>query len=167
MDYTQWEIISPNTWKSTTNAECRLVSAIFSHSVQCWSNVLSDSKSSTIIKAENVIIVSTIPGPKEPDCNHMNNYLELMVNDLLLLWKGINIKIPQSVLESKLIQAALSYISSDLPATRKLCGFYGYHATYGCSKCLKNFLVHLPPLPITQDLIGIYGNHDLLSYIEI
>ena len=130
--------------------------------------VIQNLPRSIRFKAENVIIVSTIPGPKEPDCNHMNNYLEPMVNDLLLLWKGINIKIPQSVLGSKLIRAALSYISSDLPATRKLCGFYGYHATYGCSKCLKKFfLVHLPPLLITQDLIGIYGNHDLLSYIEI
>ena len=30
-------------------------------------------------------------------------------------------------------------ISSDLPATRKICGFYGYHAHYGCSKRLKVF----------------------------
>ena len=101
--------------------------------------VIQNLPRSIRFKAENVIIVSTIPGPKEPDCNHMNNYLEPMVNDLLLLWKGINIKIPQSVLGSKLIWAALSYISSDLPATRKLCGFYGYHATYGWSKCLKKF----------------------------
>ena len=79
------------------------------------------------------VIVSTIPGPKEPDYNHMNNYLAPMVNDLISLWKGINITLPQSVL------GALCYISSDLPATRKLCGFYGYHATYGCSKCLKQF----------------------------
>ena len=52
---------------------------------------------------------------------------------------GINVTLPQSVLGSKLIRAALCYISSDVPATRKLCGFYGYHATYGCSKCLKQF----------------------------
>ena len=36
-------------------------------------------------KPENVIIVSTIPGPKEPDYNHMNPYLVPMVNDLLSL----------------------------------------------------------------------------------
>ena len=81
-------------------------------------------------KPENVIIVSTIPGPKEPDYNHMNNYLAPMVNGLLSLWKCINTNIRQSILGSKLIQAALCYISSDLPGTRTLCGFYGYHATY-------------------------------------
>ena len=64
----------------------------------------------------------------------MNNYLAPMVNDLLSLWKGININMPQTILGSKLIQAGLCYISSDLPATRKLCGVYGYHATYSCSK---------------------------------
>ena len=37
------------------------------------------------------------------------------------------------------MRRALSCISSDLPATRKICGFYGYHAHYGCSKCLKVF----------------------------
>ena len=62
-----------------------------------------------------------------------------MVNDLLTLWKGINVNLPHSVLGSKVIRAALCYISSDLPATRKVCGFYGYHATYCCSKCLKQF----------------------------
>ena len=30
-------------------------------------------------------------------------------------------------------------ISSDLPATCKVCGFYGLKAKYGCSKCLKLF----------------------------
>lgn len=28
---------------------------------------------------------------------------------------------------------------SDIPATRKLCGFYGFNAKYGCSKCMKCF----------------------------
>ena len=90
-------------------------------------------------KPENVIIVSTIPGPKEPDYNHLNPYLKSMVDDLLLLWEGVNFETPHSMLSSKLIRAALCYISSDLPATRKVCGFYGYHAHYGCSKCLKVF----------------------------
>ena len=27
----------------------------------------------------------------------------------------------------------------DLRATTKVCGFYGYHDHYGCSKCLKEF----------------------------
>ena len=90
-------------------------------------------------RAENVIIVSTIPGPNEPDCNHLNSYLEPLVNDLIALWHGVEIKTPHAVFSTKVVRAALGYISCDLPATRKLCGFYGYHANYGCSKCLKAF----------------------------
>ena len=64
-----------------------------------------------------------------------------MVDDLILLWEGVNFKNPHSVYMCFQIYAitALCCISSDLPATRKRCGFYGYHAHYGCSKCLKVF----------------------------
>lgn len=89
-------------------------------------------------KPENIIIVSTIPGPSEPDCNHLNSYLKPMVDDLQILWDGVAFKVPHSVF-TKLVRAALVYISSDLPATMKLCGFYGFHANYGCSKCLRFF----------------------------
>ena len=37
------------------------------------------------------------------------------------------------------IRAALLRITSDLPATRKLCGFASHAASLGCSKCLKRF----------------------------
>ncbi len=91
-------------------------------------------------KPENIIIVATIPGPKEPSRDYLNPYLECMVNDLLKLWDGVQLKTANSsLLPSRLIRAALVYISSDLPATRKVCGFYGIKATYGCSKCLKKF----------------------------
>ena len=72
-------------------------------------------------KPGNVIIVSTIPRPKKPD----NLYLRPMVDDLLLLWKGVNFKMPHSMLSSKLIRAG---ISSDIPAVRKICGFHSCHA---------------------------------------
>ena len=91
-------------------------------------------------KPENIVIVATIPGPKEPSRDDLNPYLECMVNDLLKLWDGVQLKTANSSLRpSRLIIAALVYISSDLPATRKVCGFYGIKATYGCSKCLKKF----------------------------
>ena len=92
-------------------------------------------------KAENVIIVSTIPGPKEPHYDHLNPYLDNlvpMVNDLLLLWEGVKFSTPHSMVSCKLVKAPLCCVSFDSPATRKIfC--YGYQATYGCSKCLKHF----------------------------
>ena len=34
---------------------------------------------------------------------------------------------------------ALTCISCDLPATRKLCGFVSFSASQGCTKCQKHF----------------------------
>lgn len=56
-----------------------------------------------------------------------------MVNELLELWKGVSIKIDRSILGSRMVRVALACISSDIPATRKLCGFYGFKAKHGCS----------------------------------
>lgn len=90
-------------------------------------------------KPENIIIiVSTIPGPKEADYNHLNPYLKPMVDELLDLWDGVTINTPNSTLTSRLLRAQLSCISSDLPATRKLCGFYGYHANYVMAQQVKH-----------------------------
>ena len=89
-------------------------------------------------KPENIIIVGTIPGPHEPKLT-INTYLKSMVDELLALWKGVQIKCDGSVLGTRRIRVALAYISSDIPATRKLCGFYGFNSKYGCSKCMKSF----------------------------
>lgn len=88
-------------------------------------------------RPENILIVSTIPGPKEPSCADLNPYLTCMVNDLLKLWEGVWMQMSRYTLSTGLIKAVLVYISSDLPATRKGCGFYGIKAMRGCSKCLK------------------------------
>ena len=37
------------------------------------------------------------------------------------------------------IRGALLCITSDLPATRKVCGFASHSASFGCSKCFKKF----------------------------
>ena len=90
-------------------------------------------------KPENIIIVATIPGPREPSCDDLNPYLDCMVDDLLVLWKEVAMKTPSAYLQTRCIRAALVYVSCDLPATRKVCGFYGIKAKHGCSKCLKKF----------------------------
>ena len=80
-------------------------------------------------KPENILI---IPGPKEP--KDVNNYIYPLIHELLQLWEGVVIK------NGKLkIRAALLFITSDLPATRKLCGFASHAASLGCSKCLQRF----------------------------
>ena len=81
-------------------------------------------------KAENIILCGIIPGPSVP--KDINNYICPIVHELLPTWEGVVIKsIPHGDL---MIRAALLCITSDLPATRKLCGFAGHAASFGCSK---------------------------------
>ena len=70
-------------------------------------------------KPENIILVGIIPGPKEP--KDVNNYIYHVVHELLQLWEEISIK--TSEYGELNIRAALPCVTSDLPATRKLCGF--------------------------------------------
>ena len=49
------------------------------------------------------------------------------------------------------VRGMLSCVSSDLPATRKICGFASHSATMGCSKCYKSF--HQAHLEILSDTI--------------
>lgn len=76
-----------------------------------------------------------IPGPSEP--KDVNNYIYPIVNELLQLWEGIVLDIHEN--RKINIRGALLCTTSDLPATRKLCGFAGHSAKLGCSKCLKKF----------------------------
>ena len=38
------------------------------------------------------------------------------------------------------MRATLACVACDLPATRKICGFSNFNATFGCSKCMKEFV---------------------------
>ena len=57
------------------------------------------------------------------------------VDDLLHLWKGISVRVK----DSYFVRATLLCFVSDIPATRKVCGFPGFKAKLRCSKCLKVF----------------------------
>lgn len=85
---------------------------------------------------ENIILVGVIPGPKEPPLL-INSYLNPLVNELNDLWKGVILKDHNN--HSVLIRAALICASSDIPASRKVCGFVGHNAVKACSKCLLSF----------------------------
>jgi hypothetical protein len=67
----------------------------------------------------------------------VNNYIYPLVHELLQLCEGVTIKTSE---HSELnIKAALCCVTSDLPATKKLCGFASHAAMFECSKCLKRF----------------------------
>ena len=98
--------------------------------------VVQNLPRSLCFKLENVIVVGLIPGPREPK-NTINSYLKPLINDLLKLWEGVKMRTSGSILARTFVRAALGYITSDIPATHKICGFYGIRAKKGCSKCLK------------------------------
>ena len=86
-------------------------------------------------RRENMILIGVIPGPKEPSL-HINSFLEPLVQDLLKLWKGVEMPTTEG---NQVLYAALMCNSSDVPATRKIAGFVGHGALKGCSRCLKSF----------------------------
>ncbi|XP_070568393.1 uncharacterized protein [Ptychodera flava] len=89
-------------------------------------------------KKENIVVVGIIPAlDKEPDT--LKPFLEPLVKELQLLWKGVKLKTYRQPDIGELCKGALLCCTSDLPANRKLCGFVGHSATHGCSKCFKEF----------------------------
>ena len=91
-------------------------------------------------KEENVILVGIIPGPSEPSLT-INSYLGPLVQELKQAWDtGILIKSPSDSQVAICIRLALTCVSCDIPATRKVCGFLGHNATLGCNKCYKKFI---------------------------
>ena len=105
---------------------------------------------------ENMLLVGIIPGPHEPTL-HINSFLEPLVEELLLLWKGIEMDTTEG---KQVVCAALLCNSSDIPATRKVAGFMGHAALKGCSRCLKSF-----PTTAFGDKAD-YGGFDIACWPE-
>ena len=88
-------------------------------------------------KWENVIVVRIIPTMgHEPKT--LNTFLKPAVSELRALWQGVRLSTSLSTIPLQ-FRVALLCTSSDIPATRKLCGFKGHSAELGCSRCLKKF----------------------------
>ena len=93
-------------------------------------------------KEENVMLVGLIPGPSEPSLT-INSFLSPLVDELKLAWeKGIWLTIFNGTIVN--FRVALSCVSCDIPASRKVCGFLGHNARFGCTKCMKPFVTSAP-----------------------
>ena len=88
---------------------------------------------------ENIILISIIPGPKEPK-HTINSYLAPLVDELNDLWNGISVTIDTSSKKIIMVRLAVMCIACDIPAVRKMCGFAGHSACLGCSKCKHRFV---------------------------
>ena len=85
---------------------------------------------------KNVLLIGLIPGPKEPD-HDMNTFLDPFAEELNTFWEGVEML--HDVGHKTVIRCALLGVACDLPAGRKVCGFLGHSAHYGCSRCKKIF----------------------------
>lgn len=100
--------------------------------------VLLNLPRSERFKWENVIVVGLIPSmEKEP--KNLNEFLNPLVTELKILWKGIRLKSSLTSIFSLTFRAALLCTSSDIPAARKLCGIKSHGGHIGCSRCYKVF----------------------------
>ena len=80
-------------------------------------------------KYDNLIVCGIIPGPKEPSL-HVNTFLGPIVDDLHNGWNGVLLN-DDSTHGKSLYKYALISLSSDIPATRKCCGFLTFAANLG------------------------------------
>ena len=85
---------------------------------------------------ENVFFVGILPA-LNLELDTLNPFLNPLVNELKLLWKGVPVNTHGNTVEN--IKATLLCCSSDIPAARNLCGFIGHSANRGCSHCYTFF----------------------------
>jgi hypothetical protein len=91
-------------------------------------------------RKENLILLSLLPGPKEPHSHQLNNYLKPLVDELQMMWSdGFKYHCKTEGNEQRTFYGALLCISADIPAARKLGGMLSHAAAYGCSKCKIKF----------------------------
>ena len=88
-------------------------------------------------KWENVILVGVIPD-METMPKTINPFLEPLVDEMQVLWKGIRLHSCLSHIPL-VFRGAILLAASDIPAARKLCGFKGHSAGRTRSKCFKSF----------------------------
>ena len=88
-------------------------------------------------KEDNILLVGLLPGPSEPKLS-INSYLSPLVAELNEAWvNGITLETSDGT--NTTFRLALTCVSCDLPASKKVCGFLSHNAKYGCNKCMKSF----------------------------
>ena len=66
-------------------------------------------------KVENIILISIIPGPKEPKLT-INSFLTPLVDELKELWDGMSVPISTPVKGDVVIRLAVICVACDIPA---------------------------------------------------
>lgn len=89
-------------------------------------------------KEENIMLLGLMPSGHEASTADINNYMDLVVDDLLELYKGVEMKTNDHP-EGTSIHAVLLMINADIPACRKVAGFLGHASAFACNFCDRRF----------------------------
>ena len=82
------------------------------------------------------MLIGIIPGPEEAQ-GHVNSFLKPIVDDLLNLYDGIEIRSVVTQEESFTSRAVLLPVLGDIPASRKVSQYLSFKANKPCDKCHK------------------------------
>ncbi|KAG0141093.1 hypothetical protein CROQUDRAFT_686991 [Cronartium quercuum f. sp. fusiforme G11] len=82
----------------------------------------------------NSCIMGITPGPNEPSMVTINHVLKLLVDELLVLRKGITLKTHQFP-EGRNIHVKILGLLGDVVATHKVAGFSSHSGSKFCSFC--------------------------------
>lgn len=87
-------------------------------------------------RPENIFLVGLIPGPAQPVLTQINNFLRILVDELLVFWsRGVYYSRTPSHPAGRLVRCALVPVICDLPAARQIMGFASHSATRFCNFC--------------------------------
>ena len=136
-DTTKHFLASPHSYLLTLNVDWFQPFSHLQYSVGAIYMTIQNLPRNVRYKEENIILVGLIPGPSEPSLT-INSYLTPLVEELKVAW-DTGLSIQTSYASYVTVRLALTCVSCDMPASRKVCGFLGHAARLGCSKCKKVF----------------------------
>lgn len=84
------------------------------------------------------MLVGLMPSGNEAATSDINNYLDLIVDELLELYEGIQINTPLYP-SGNTVHAVLFMVNADIPACRKVAGFLGHASALACNLCNRKF----------------------------
>jgi Transposase family tnp2. len=86
-------------------------------------------------RTTNLLLAGIMPGPKEAGPDEVQRFLQVLVNELLRLWKyGTTIVTPKYP-QGRLVRVALVAVVCDKPAAHKMGGFGSHRHTNFCTMC--------------------------------
>ncbi|KAI0372088.1 hypothetical protein BV20DRAFT_1034933 [Pilatotrama ljubarskyi] len=84
---------------------------------------------------EETFLLAVIPGPNEPSLEQLNSVLDIFVPELLELYNGVDMRVPDEE-EPTPVHCYLRANTSDLPAARKASGLRGHTSKwFMCPVC--------------------------------